>query len=238
LELLSDFTISYWLNPDTLPTNLNDYTSILSKNSYGVGGWIAGVWRSSDNVIAFQREGAYSNKLYGDVNHPISLNDWQNITVTYNSSADSLKYYLNGALVSTIINTGFQIIANNFDLNIGAQKQDLSYVKLFNGKLDDIGIWNRALTQSEITALYTSTSTGINDIKNLNIKIYPNPTNNIINIEGLTKNENNAIQIFDVQGKLVITKKINEKGIIDLSELNKGVYVIKVGEVAQRILKM
>ena len=80
--------------------------------------------------------------------------------------------------------------------------------------------------------------TGINDIKNSNIKIYPNPTNNIINIEGLTKNENNTIQIFDVQGKLVITKTINEKGTIDLSELNKGVYVIKIGELAQRIVKM
>ena len=80
--------------------------------------------------------------------------------------------------------------------------------------------------------------TGVIDIKNSNIKIYPNPTNNIINIEGLTKNENNTIQIFDLQGKLVITKTINEKGTIDLSELNKGVYVIKIGEVAQMIVKM
>jgi hypothetical protein len=80
--------------------------------------------------------------------------------------------------------------------------------------------------------------TGINDIKISNIKIYPNPTNNIINIEGLNKNENNTIQIFDVQGKLVITKTINEKGTIDFSELNKGVYVIKIGEVVQRIVKM
>lgn len=80
--------------------------------------------------------------------------------------------------------------------------------------------------------------TGINDIKNSNIKIYPNPTNSIINIEGLNKNENSSIQIFDVQGKLVTTKTITEKGAIDLSELNKGVYVIKIGEVAQRIVKM
>ena len=80
-------------------------------------------------------------------------------------------------------------------------------------------------------------STGINNKKS-NIKIYPNPANNIINIEGLTKNENNTIQIFDVQGKLVITKTINEKGTIGLSELNKGVYVIKIGELAQRIVKM
>ena len=91
---------------------------------------------------------------------------------------------------------------------------------------------------SDSTKLSINIATGINDIKNLNIKIYPNPTNNIINIEGLNKNENNTIQIFDVQGKLVITKNITEKGTIDLSELNKGVYVIKIGEVAQRIVKM
>jgi hypothetical protein len=70
------------------------------------------------------------------------------------------------------------------------------------------------------------------------VSIFPNPANSEINIEGLNKNENNTIQIFDVQGKLVITKIITEKGTIDLSELNKGVYVIKIGELAQRIVKM
>ena len=50
--------------------------------------------------------------------------------------------------------------------------------------------------------------------------------------------ENNSIQILDVQGKSVFTKTINEKGTIDLSELNNGVYVINIGEVAQRIVKI
>jgi surface protein len=81
-------------------------------------------------------------------------------------------------------------------------------------------------------------STSVEELESSKVKLYPNPTNNIINIEGLNKNENNTIQIFDVQGKLVITKTINEKGTIDLSELNKGVYVIKIGEVAQRIVKL
>jgi surface protein len=79
---------------------------------------------------------------------------------------------------------------------------------------------------------------GVEELESSKLKIYPIPTNNIINIEGLNKNENNTIQVFDVQGKLVITKTITEKGAIDLSELNKGVYVIKIGEIAQRIVKM
>ena len=80
--------------------------------------------------------------------------------------------------------------------------------------------------------------TSVEELESSKVNLYPNPTNNIINIEGLNKNENNPIQVFDVQGKLVITKTISEKGKIDLSELNKGVYVIKIGEVAQRIVKM
>ena len=79
---------------------------------------------------------------------------------------------------------------------------------------------------------------GVEELESSKVKLYPNPTNNIINIEGLNKNENNTIQIFNVQGKLVITKTVTEKGTIDLSELNKGVYVIKICEVAQRIVKM
>jgi hypothetical protein len=109
----------------------------------------------------------------------------------------------------------------------------IPYTGLGNQTLNMELVENTAARNYQLNVL-----TGINDIKNSNIKIYPNPTNNIINIEGLNKNENNAIQIFDVQGKLVITKTITEKGTLDLSELNKGVYVIKIGEVAQRIVKM
>ena len=68
--------------------------------------------------------------------------------------------------------------------------------------------------------------------------IYPNPNNDIINIEGLNKNENNTIQILDVQGKIVITKSVIEKGMIDLTGLSNGIYIIKIGEFAQRIVKI
>jgi hypothetical protein len=78
--------------------------------------------------------------------------------------------------------------------------------------------------------------TGVNNIKNASIKIYPNPTNDFIYFEGLK--EDNIVNIYDVQGKIVVTKLINEKGSIDLSGLNKGVYVVKVANSVQRIVKM
>jgi hypothetical protein len=141
--------------------------------------------------------------------------------------------------VKNLTNINYNWAIQNGVINAGQGTNKLT-VKWFNNSkanLSCVVINNNNCMYSSILA-FNINSTGINDIKNSNIKIYPNPTNNIINIEGLNKNENNTIQFFDVQGKLVITKNITEKGTVDLSELNKGVYVIKIGELAQKIVKM
>jgi hypothetical protein len=232
MELLSNFTLSYWLNPDSLPVIKNDYISVISKGSHGVGGWITGIWNNIDNIIAFQRDGAYSNYLYGDSKSAISLNVWQNITITYNSNNDTLKYYLNGALVSAINSPGFQIIGNSFDINIGVQKKDSNYIHQYRGKLDDIVLWNRALTQSEITAIYTSIPTGINDIKNANIKIYPNPANNKITIDNgdIQKMNGYSIKIINSLGQQVYQGGITQQIVsIDITQgAGNGMYYLQL----------
>jgi hypothetical protein len=81
-------------------------------------------------------------------------------------------------------------------------------------------------------------ATGLNDINGSKIRIYPNPTNDIIKIEGLTKNENTIIKLYDLQGKLILSRELKEKGSIDISDLNNGVYVIRIGEMTHKIIKM
>jgi hypothetical protein len=71
-----------------------------------------------------------------------------------------------------------------------------------------------------------------------NIQNFPNPTSGIINITGL--NEPANIKIFNPQGQLL--KSYNQvNNIIDLANLNKGVYVLNlmVGEkrVVRKIVK-
>ena len=75
------------------------------------------------------------------------------------------------------------------------------------------------------------------NLKNINIKMYPNPTTNVLNITELT--ESSTINVFNVSGQLVLTKSsidTNEK--IDLSALDNGIYMIviegKNGETAKR----
>jgi hypothetical protein len=89
-----------------------------------------------------------------------------------------------------------------------------------------------------IAKLGDSFTSGISPYKNSNIKIYPNPTNNIIFIKGLAPEEKTEITICDIQGKIILMKEILENGTIDLSDFTQGVYVIKMGNVVQRIVKM
>jgi hypothetical protein len=93
----------------------------------------------------------------------------QEVTNTYNNGnwnhfvsvwdGTSLKLYKNNALLSTSLYTGI-IPSYNQALEIGryagGQMTTEPNNNYFNGKIDDIGIWNRALTLQEISNLYNS----------------------------------------------------------------------------------
>ncbi|UCH15181.1 MAG: T9SS type A sorting domain-containing protein, partial [Bacteroidales bacterium] len=72
-------------------------------------------------------------------------------------------------------------------------------------------------------------SVGINNshISN-NIEIFPNPSDDIINIE-IENPDNATIEIYNVSGKLVLSKKLNSKvEKIDISGFPRGIYIVKV----------
>jgi Concanavalin A-like lectin/glucanases superfamily/Secretion system C-terminal sorting domain len=90
----------------------------------------------------------------------MKLNEWQFLVGTYDGK--EIKYYRNGELVKPISAPG-NIIANTFDLFIGVTSPDLrqSYPYWFNGWMDDIRIYNRAINDAEVKALYGSLSNGL-----------------------------------------------------------------------------
>ena len=66
-----------------------------------------------------------------------------------------MKTYFNGQLISSIPANGMLMNANgNSGISIGMSIQANGNWDPFNGKIDDIAIWNRALTQQEISVLY------------------------------------------------------------------------------------
>ena len=85
--------------------------------------------------------------------------------------------------------------------------------------------------------------TGINEMSNpLNAyHIYPNPANSIITIDGATL-QNALLSIYNTIGELILQKPLsNGKNEMDVSNLSKGVYIIKIenlqGVIQQKLIK-
>lgn len=80
-------------------------------------------------------------------------NTWAHILVKF-KSGDS-KYYLNGQIVGT--NTqAYNFISYSGVLRIGIQNSFGTLANPFKGEIDDLRIYNRALSDAEVVALYKS----------------------------------------------------------------------------------
>jgi hypothetical protein len=88
------------------------------------------------------------------ISNQSELGQWSHLVSTYDGN--SIKIYLNGILKAT----------QPFNLSLNCPNNDLIFglwdnpttPSVTNRNIDDIGIWNRALTQQEITDLYNATN--------------------------------------------------------------------------------
>ena len=89
----------------------------------------------------------------------IPLNSWKYVTLAFDDAGKQLKLYIDGALIKT--GTEEQIAGETFaspQAIIGATN---TKNLLFNGSLDEIAVWNRALSAAEINSMYDSGATGM-----------------------------------------------------------------------------
>ncbi len=152
---LQQYTFSIWVY-DTNIADTSDF--ITSTNLFGPTG-TNDIYHSINNGVILSE---YSIPLtfphgrgYG-ISTPldaVNLN-WKHIAITYDGL--TIKQFIDGVL-SASGSPGVAALGNNIGniLISGIQNS-------FNGKLDDFGFWNRALTQQEIASLYTVQAPCIN----------------------------------------------------------------------------
>ncbi len=59
-----------------------------------------------------------------------------------------------------------------------------------------------------------------------NILIYPNPTNHSIRIDGLNENDSYEISIFDISGKQIANRSVDEYHSFSMKEFDPGIYIV------------
>jgi hypothetical protein len=155
LQVGNSMTISLWVKVSTLVNSLN---CILQK---GTGGGC----ETTGYYIAFDGSGNIYHKTFNygqNSSYCGAIGDYSNVDTNWHQlifvySPPYNKMYIDGVLAGNGMNCSTCNVTNsNNPLIIGSRNEAISYN--WNGKIDDIGIWNRALTQQEITNLYNAQS--------------------------------------------------------------------------------
>jgi hypothetical protein len=240
----SDFSISVWfLTTDNISSHIINKRFSQSWGNY---------WELTKFLFGINETNNDLNYNFIINNQPQTPNVWYNLIVIRNGY--TLKYYINGLLYQTVTTSVINNISNTSNLVIGSVITPLNGIlQSHDGKIDDIGIWNRALTQQEITQLYnqnqcitniTVTDTLIINVGQLsfenpilyanNITIYPNPASTDININfnNITNLNGGSIKIINSLGQQVATTPITTSGTNSIMSLNtwggNGLYFVQI----------
>ena len=149
----NNFTISYWVNYSTsiLNTSIRDLSYDFQNNG------IFATYRDFPNSIAFATPG--TNGISNNINilssDSLSLDRWYHITSIRNGN--ELKLFINGKLVKAGINNFTSTIPSK-TLYIGGDpfQVNMSSNAAFSGKLDDIFIYDRSLSDEEVQQIFST----------------------------------------------------------------------------------
>src|SRR3989338_6275013 len=154
LNLTTAITISAWINID--PAGKADYQTILTKQD-GVADpelYMFRLQQSSGFLLGRIQNAAYAvNDITGSAD---LTGAWHHVVFTYD--ANFLNIYVDGVSAATPVAKTITPGTNTAALTIG---KTLTAGRFAKGTIDDVRIYNRALSQVEITALYQSYDPGI-----------------------------------------------------------------------------
>jgi hypothetical protein len=141
LDLTNGMTIEAWVYPTVQPTG---WRTIVAKETAGAVVYYMHAGSDSSNRPATGgRFGNAEQVLYGGTR--LAANTWVHVAATYDGIAQRL--FINGVQVATRNQTG-ALGTSTGVLRIGGNSV---YGEYFQGRIDDLRIYNRALTAQQIT---------------------------------------------------------------------------------------
>ena len=166
------FSLSMWINVNSYGSAQQslDISTIYMKNDpwYSTSGWSLLLNRDINNI---NNRGI---NLYVAGSSPyifpfnFQINTWYHIALSINNN--TAKLYINNTLINSISGINNLPISNTGSY-VGNGNTQIPASYLFPGKIDDIGLWNSALTECEVADLYNAQ---INYVAG-SISVAPNP---------------------------------------------------------------
>ena len=144
LNPTTGLSIQAWVKWKSNPSSGLNWANILNKNGNGQYRLQHSQYNSAFEFAIQTTKNAYVQST----THP-QINIWYHVIGTYDGAL--LKIYVNGVLENTLATT-WSIQTSTSQLTIGKMNSE----RYFDGNIDEVALWNRALSTKEIQTLYNS----------------------------------------------------------------------------------
>jgi hypothetical protein len=232
----SSKSISFWIRPSDSSSGFIIIKNHNFVNSYGAltigsyfdgsGNWITGTpgkfyWRANNQTATVGSTGS------------VSAGVWSHVVVVFNSSA--VTFYINGQFAGSYSGNYSMGDDTTFDSNvntdIGAYVTENGPSHYLNGMLDEVAIFDRSLTSSDVTNIYNSQTNGVTvDGGSYNINVTNLLTGGVISSPGASVTiSNSTINTVTVSGASAVGDG-QRGGTINLVNTQAGALLANGGD--------
>jgi hypothetical protein len=160
-EIINSYSVSFWIyNNDSL-NQYNGHEVIGDRDVYSFNhryrlnfGVAQAPFISNSTYI----ECMVNNQPYTILSTMPSVDNWEHYCIIYLGSSSTLIAFKNGILIDSIFNIPFEPSVRQINIGRSISPDFPDGTAYYNGLIDDIAIYNRALTEQEIQNLYTGTT--------------------------------------------------------------------------------
>ena len=147
----TDFSISAWF----IAISGGSYKAIIG-NTTAVGGYLFAIVETSGSIYFYDNG-------WRQLSGTITDGNWHHLIVTYDSSANELKSYIDNSLYTTYTPNPSALPSNSHSFNqIGGRTS----VGRWSGNLDELAVWDSVLDSTQVSNIYNN---GIpNDLSSTN----------------------------------------------------------------------
>ncbi|HFQ93830.1 MAG TPA: hypothetical protein ENK32_07465, partial [Anaerolineae bacterium] len=157
----NSFTIQVWVNT-TQTCDVNKVIVGSFRSSSSEGDWWLGCGSANNEAAFFLREAGPNGlaiSLRGT--QPINDGQWHQITAVRDAAVGQTRLYVDGVLDASVTPGYTNTFANSSPLHIGYYGPGHPFDYYFDGLIDELIIYNRALSVTEIWQHYTNTQAGV-----------------------------------------------------------------------------
>jgi hypothetical protein len=158
------FSVEFWMKPATDANNVEVFVGRNEGNGSTDLHWWVG--RDADNQIVFALRNSadgtnYEARTTVDPYYPGGITGWHHVVAVRNAEAQNISLYIdNTEIQTTSIDTNNNVLTGAASLDVGYMNNFANPDYIYNGGLDEVILYTKALTTSEIQNRYDTGNNG------------------------------------------------------------------------------